>query len=258
MEDDDSRSPRQKRPRPNHAFAPSPSSVMNHEMMVLNPTTTVQSNIPQDTILETPAAKRLRQEGPAQATNGGTTGCHIPAHVLARHTVSMERDDQYDHLESHWWKAPPTAPQLLPACTMGLGSVAAANANPNNTTTSMMGCNACQRFFIPPTISNTTQQNTLLNYFTSSKPKPAAATAPAVIIDKAACLCTFCERSTCAKCLLSCEQCLHAFCTLCSTQAYVASSSGGSSSGREEEQTLCLDCASMLDLPQGTMDMMEG
>lgn len=268
-----------KRPRETPRLSPSPASVLvmasddSGMMAVSSPTAAATS-----ASMDTPAIKRQRHHAwlgdPTTDSSLLGTSSNIIHHninnnnnnsvvspdeqdrmCLARNTVACERQGQYE-----WWKTPPAAPPLLPSTTMGLA------ANAADASSSVMGCNACQRLFIPPTIplppsSLQIQHNTLLNYFTPTtasannnmpklKPTPSPAQVQAsatTVIDKRACLCTFCERTTCGKCLRACEQCRHSFCTLCSTQTFV---SGGGA--RDEEATLCLDCASMLDLPETT------
>lgn len=257
-----------KRPRPHVPSSPSPASVvMNEGMMAIDDThNALQQQHPNE--FATPAAKRRRQSIPEWSANNNnnflqqpmgsiTPEEHRPPVTSAVATVSMERDDQYDE-RPVWWKKPPAAPQLQESTTM----------HPNNQTTdTVVGCNSCQRLFAPKiTTQETTavQQPTLLNYFSSNKPRACANVPPpsstTKVVDLSNCRCTFCERSTCNSCLRACEKCQQNFCILCSTRAYLPNNP-------RQEQTLCLDCASTLDIPQsphadaaaaGDCAMMEG
>lgn len=164
-------------------------------------------------------------------------------------TVTMECEGQYE-----WWKVPPTAPQLSPTRTM--------NSKPKDNS-GVVGCFVCQRFFVPPPVEHvtTTATNTatLLNYFPvkkQSNPGQPPCTAKQQQqqpptqqnATKSPCKCTFCERNTCNQCMRQCEQCQHSFCKLCSTTNYATDG--------HLENTLCLDCASMLDLQQSNSQMM--
>lgn len=221
------------------ALSPSPSSVVQDKM-----------EMDEQKDLSSPAAKRQCSRTPVAtdivSTIGGKTNITAEDRQLCQQqqqqqeeaeatTVTMKcSEGQYE-----WWKAPATAPQLSPSRTM--------NSYPrNNDGSTVVGCFVCQRFFVPPIdteMSYSPAGTSLLHFFSSSNKHNHHNQRPGLPV-KRTCICTFCERNTCSQCMRQCEVCRHSFCSLCSTMAYVP--------GQRLEQTLCLDCASMLDLKRSS------
>lgn len=216
------------------------------------------NNMMMDECGETPATKRYRHEAALQqqqqqqelysiatwarnSDNQDTMGTGNNNNGVS--TVSMEREDQCD-----WWKAPSTtnAPLLSSAFTM---------ANHNNSSSNVLGCNACQRLFVPPPsprmeeTAGTKTAGTLLNYFApvannnSQKPRAQGTNSNTNNNQQqkfAHCRCTFCERHTCGACLQSCQKCQDKFCKLCMTSAYMNTST---TAVCMQQLDVCMDCA---------------